>query len=679
VEQYASKPLFKTPPSRALARRPDLNSNLHTAPPAAQHADYRPDIDGLRAIAVVAVVLHHAFPDWLPGGFAGVDIFFVISGYLINSIILRDLQGGCFSFATFYARRVKRIFPALLLVLATAMVMGWFRLIPVDYQALGKHLLGGAGFVSNFVLWQEAGYFDVESHSKPLLHLWSLAIEEQFYLLWPLALFMLHRWRLSALRSIVVILTLSFALNMALVWDHPTAAFFNPAARVWELMLGALLAAVHLHPAGWQALLGRAAPSRTSPPAGAAWMTWGGALLLVLAFALLHPQRAFPGAWALLPTLGTVLLIAAGPHSLINRRILSSKPMVWIGLISYPLYLWHWPLLTFAYLREGEAPTWTTQLAWVAVSVLLAWLTYRLVEKPLRFGRLNRRAVTAALCTAMVGVAAAGTTIQHQKGFDERFPPAVRELMNKGGRQAVIQGWRQNDCMLDFRVPVTEYKDFCIEQKRPLIFLWGDSHAGSLYPGFKALQESGRYDFGIGERSGAICPPVLGIEPRPLCKSLNDNAIEAIRQAKPDVVVLYAWWHHPRYDLKNLEATVAELKRAGVPRIIMLGAVPYWQGPLPRILLDAWKKGPVTQPPPLRLKTGLDPKLEAITNQMRARADAMGIEFISGMSYFCNSEGCLTRLSQNATEPLTYDYGHLAPDAVRYYVEQLAPLIFPGR
>nr|WP_310310824.1 acyltransferase family protein [Hydrogenophaga palleronii] len=652
---------------------------MTTSPSPAHHAEYRPDIDGMRAIAVTAVVIHHAFPHLLPGGFVGVDIFFVLSGYLISTIILRSLVDGHFTFSDFYIRRVKRIFPALLLVLIFTAAMGWQRLIPSDYAELGKHLLGGAAFISNFLLWQEAGYFDSESLSKPLLHLWSLAIEEQFYLLWPLCLYLLHRWRLSAIRSIALILLVSFFVNLALVSDHPVAAFYNPAARVWELMLGALLAAIQLHPAGWRGLLGLPATQKQAPEQAAAWMAWAGALLLGLGLALLHPQRAFPGAWALLPTLGTVLLIAAGPNSLINRTLLASRPMVWVGLISYPLYLWHWPLLTFAHLRAGDTPAWTTQLTWVAVAILLAWLTYQLVEKPVRFGRFNRRALIAALCTAMLGAAAAGTTIHQKKGFDERFPPSVRELMTRGGKKAVIQGWRDGDCMLDFRVPASNYKDFCIEQKRPLIFLWGDSHAGSLYPGFKALQESGRYDFGIGERTGAICPPVLGIEPRPLCKSLNDNAIEAIRQAKPDVVVLYAWWHHPRYDLKNLEATVAAIKAAGVPRIIMLGAVPYWQGPLPRILLDAWKKGPVTQPPPLRLKAQLDPKLESITQQMRARAEAMGIEFVSGLDYFCNRNGCLTRLNQDAVEPLSYDYGHLAPDAVRYYIEQLAPLIFRTR
>jgi SGNH domain (fused to AT3 domains) len=253
----------------------------------------------------------------------------------------------------------------------------------------------------------------------------------------------------------------------------------------------------------------------------------------------------------------------------------------------------------------------------------------------------------------------------------------MRDMMSKGGKKAVTEGWRDGDCMLDFRLPATSYKPFCIENKRPLVFLWGDSHAGSLYPGFKALQDSGSHRFGVGERTGAICPPVLGIEPRPLCRSLNDANIEAIRTAKPDVVILYAWWHHRRYDLTNLEATVQEIRKAGVPRIILLGAVPYWKKPLPQILQEEWRKGSVTALPPLRLNESyLDPKLRSVTEQMRARSNAMGIEFISGLDHFCNKEGCLTRVNNSSTQPLSYDYGHLSTSAATYYIQQIAPLIF---
>lgn len=644
---------------------PALNSLHQPHPPV--HT-YRPDIDGLRAVAVLSVLIHHAFPDLLPGGFVGVDIFFVISGYLITGLILDGLADNRFSFADFYARRIRRIFPALLLVLGCTAVIGWYRLTPDEYAALGRHMLAGAAFVSNFVLWQEAGYFDAESAGKPLLHLWSLAIEEQFYLVWPLLLFMLFRWRHQAvLRVTALLLLASLALSLALVRDHPEAAFYNTAARLWELLIGALLAV-------WQQR--RPAAMSASGRTAALALSVAGLALLATALAVLHPQRQFPGLWALLPTVGTALLIAAGPHTWIHRRLLAARPMVWIGLISYPLYLWHWPLLSVAHLQTGGEAPWTWRLALVVLSVALAALTYVLLERPLRYGRMNRRLLVTVLCGSMAGMAAAGVVGVRQQGFEQRFPPEVRQLTTGGGTRMVAQGWRNKDCMLGFRVPPSAFKDFCIEDRRPLVFLWGDSHANSLYPGFKALQDSGLYDFGIGERGGAICPPILGIEPRPACREINNDTIEAIRQHRPDVVVLYAWWHHRNYDLAPLEATVSELRAAGVPRIILLGAVPFWQGPLPRVLFDAWRKGPVSRLPPLRLKEQLDPQLEAITQEMRRRSQAMDIEFISGLDAFCNEDGCLTRLSEDAVEPLSYDYGHLAPAAVTYYVQWLAPKIF---
>ena len=212
-----------------------------------------------------------------------------------------------------------------------------------------------------------------------------------------------------------------------------------------------------------------------------------------------------------------------------------------------------------------------------------------------------------------------------------------------------------------------------IDTATPILFL----NTGKLFGETLRYRDTLQGRFGLGERAAAICPSVLGIEPRPLCKSLNEANIQAIRDVKPDVVILYSWWHNKRYDLRNLEATVAEIKKAGVPRIIMLGAVPYWKKQLPQILLEEWKKGPPMKRPPMRLKDEfLDPGVRAATASMRARAQKMNIEFISGMDYFCNEQGCLTRMSEDSSQPLSYDYGHLSTGAAAYYVEQLAPLIF---
>ena len=628
---------------------------------------YRPDIDGLRAIAVLAVVLHHASPIRFPGGFVGVDIFFVISGYLISNIILQQLGKGSFSFADFYARRVKRIFPALTLVLISTLAMGWFWLAPLDYQVLGKHTLAAGGFVSNLVLWSEVGYFDKASFNKPLLHLWSLAIEEQFYIVWPLLLGLLYRWRAQPQRLIVTLLIASFALNLYLVRSDTTAAFYNPLARFWELLMGAWLAARHVQ-----------ATNHGTPPAWRAHaLSSLGLVLLVAVMIKVTPESRFPGWWAFVITAAMVMLIAAGPQAWFNRLVLSSKPFVWVGLISYPLYLWHWPLLSFLHIKFGADSSSLARFGAVGLSVVLAWLTYRVLEKPIREGRWGHRTTLWGLAATMAVVMGLGAWVNSQQGFANRYPPLISDMLTKGGRATIVEGWRDGDCMLDFGLPATSYKDSCIDDKKPLVFLWGDSHAGSIYPGFKALQDSGRYTFGIGERTGAICPPILDFEPRPLCKSLNDASIEAIQQSRPDVVILYAWWHHQPYDLSNLETTVQAIKDAGVPRIIMLGAVPYWRADLPAILLEAWKKGPVQAAPPLRLKEAdWQPGLVQASERMRQRAADMGIEFINGMDYFCNAEGCLTRMSAESQQPISYDYGHLTVEASTYYIEQIAPLIF---
>ena len=285
---------------------------------------YRPDIDGLRAIAVVSVILHHALPEQFKGGFVGVDVFFIISGYLISSIILAGLRKERFSFVDFYAKRIKRIFPALTLVFVTTLVMGWYLLGPPDYKQLGKHVFAGSAFVSNLAFWREAGYFDANSVNKPLLHLWSLAIEEQFYLLWPLTLFLLHKWRSNIIRVVFVLILVSFAINMGLVKDHPTAAFYNPLARFWEMLIGALLAAMQTYRLGWGAVfrpgvwgkgpdeLPERHPLRNNIYA------WAGAAMLLLVLVRITPERTFPGWWALLPTVGTALLISCRAQGLVQ-------------------------------------------------------------------------------------------------------------------------------------------------------------------------------------------------------------------------------------------------------------------------------------------------------------------------------------------------------------------------
>jgi peptidoglycan/LPS O-acetylase OafA/YrhL len=361
---------------------------------------YRPDIDGLRAVAVLAVVIFHAFPAALPGGFVGVDIFFVISGYLITGILLDGMQVRQYSLAQFYARRIRRIFPALVTVLLATWAMGWFCLTGDEYRELGKHVLAGAGFVSNWAFWTEAGYFDQTASAKPLLHLWSLGVEEQFYIVWPLLMFVAVRLRRVALICAVTGL-LSFVSAIWLVRYHPSAAFYWPTSRMWELAAGAGLA---IAASGGCAERNDNAHSASSI----------GLLLCAVSFIVLNSRLPFPGWFAIPPVLGAVALIAAGPKGVANRLLLGNSVAVWFGKISYALYLWHWPLLSLCFILADGEPPLGVRIGIIAVSIALAWLTTVLVERPIRLGAPAGWKLIVP-CVLMLGVAYLGS-ITYQRG-----------------------------------------------------------------------------------------------------------------------------------------------------------------------------------------------------------------------------------------------------------------------
>jgi peptidoglycan/LPS O-acetylase OafA/YrhL len=467
---------------------------LPTQPQAAgqapsAHPAYRADIDGLRAFAVLSVVLYHAFPARLPGGFAGVDIFFIISGFLIGSILIASLQQGVFSFADFYARRVRRIFPALLLVMSACLAFGWFALFPDEYKALGKHVFGGAGFLSNFFLWNEVGYFDTAAETKPLLHLWSLGIEEQFYIFWPVLMLLAFKRRVSLFKLALGVAALSFLVNVAGVHKFASATFYSPASRVWELLLGTMLAYMSVN--GLSLLTG----VRRQQPDGAAdslidfssprvrsVQSFLGFGLLLASLAALRAERHFPGWWALLPTLGALLLIAAGPQAWCNRVLLSNRVAVWFGLISYPLYLWHWPLLSFARIIESGLPSSKIRGAAVAAAVVLAWLTYRLLERPLRGTVHGRRKVTV-LAALMVLLAAAGGLLYKKDGLPLRASVTASAAQQKA---LILVEDVANAKACKERYGFASLYEYCLlddVKKDPTVVLIGDSHAYHVVAG----------------------------------------------------------------------------------------------------------------------------------------------------------------------------------------------------
>ncbi|MEW5851748.1 MAG: acyltransferase family protein [Myxococcota bacterium] len=454
------------------------------SPPLAE-ARYRADIDGLRAVAVLGVVGFHAFPGWVQGGYVGVDVFFVISGYLISTIILGGLRAGTFSFATFYARRIKRIFPALLLVLCACLAFSWFALFTDEYRQLGKHVAGGAGFVANLILRNEAGYFDNAADTKPLMHLWSLGIEEQFYFIWPLLLFLAWRRGLHPLVMVLAVAAVSFALNIRGVGRDAVGTFYSPQTRFWELLVGAVLAQVTLQhanvaqPPGRQSLGDLWGPSPDERLGNLKSVL--GCSLIAAGMLLLTRARAFPGGWALLPTLGAFFVISAGPRAWLNRVVLSHPLMVWVGLISFPLYLWHWPLLSLAHIIVPSKPSVALRLGAILASFILAWLTYRLLEQPIRHGGRGGAKV-AVLCTLMLLVGGAGYAAYHQDGVPTReivtLNPSAKSLVLGAGEELVEQACGVSD--EERKVLQSCYRS---RGGAPRYALWGDSKAHALFWG----------------------------------------------------------------------------------------------------------------------------------------------------------------------------------------------------
>ncbi|MET0321190.1 MAG: acyltransferase family protein [Duganella sp.] len=598
----------------------------NSAAPSDQHLKYRADIDGLRAIAVLAVVGFHAFPQYIRGGFIGVDIFFIISGFLISTIIFKNLDAGNFSIAEFYRRRVKRIFPALLLVLISCMAFGWFFLLADEYRQLGKHTAGGAIFISNILLWQESGYFDASADVKPLLHLWSLAVEEQFYIFWPLILAIAwkKKWNLSI--TVILLALLSFAVSVVYLRTDPTAAFYSPQSRFWELMMGSLLAYTALYR---PQLLQRFRNVRSA----------AGFLLLAAGLLLINKQSAFPGWWALLPTVGACLIISAGPTALLNKKVLSSRLFVWFGLISYPLYLWHWPIFSFLHIVEGAPPARHIKLVAIVLSIVLAWLTYRLIERPVRNNTVMiARHSSVVFPLVMLVVGSAGYYCYAKDGLEGTGYRLAGKSMFADNFENSYPDWhyvRSHDILNQYRedcnfydipkflaggntlIPRPALTASCHVRDKAhakSVFIWGDSHAEHLNYGLKNHLPR---EWQILQVASSGCMPdanVVAPSTTDYCAQSNWFAMQSIRQAAPDVVLIA---QSTGQSIDQFRALHAKLTAAGVKKVIFAGPVPHWEQALPKIVLrKLWENTPQ------RTFVGLDQAVYDNNSDLRAHFEA---------------------------------------------------------
>lgn len=642
---------------------------------------YRADIDGLRAVAVLAVIAFHAFPAVLSGGFIGVDVFFVISGYLITGIMLDAAAAGRLSIAGFYGRRIRRIFPALLIVLAAVYAAGWFLLFEDRFAQLGRHVAGGAGFASNLLLWQEAGYFDASAETKPLLHLWSLGIEEQFYLAWPLLVYMAWRRRAGVLALALVAGAASLAFNLYSIRQDLVGTFYAPATRAWELMGGSVLACVVRPGAiagGWAGTVYATLVPRLS------WrhaMSAAGLAAIVAAAAGLDGTRHYPGAWALIPVTGAALLIASGSDGFVNRRLLAWRPMVWIGLISYPLYLWHWPLLAFARLWQAGEPSLAIRGGAVVIAFALATLTYRAIETPIRFGGL-RRGVVPALSMAMAVVCLIGWQTYRRDGF----PMRAINLTDRAHFTNYYNGIKQQQMPAAYRAEC-DFMDWATEAtktaiapectqpgSRRTLLLWGDSFAQALSSGIRAMLPS---DARLAQVTTSHCQASIEANefgvPGGRCSRANAFAMSAVTALRPEIVIVAQRAAHEDTDWNAFAAAV---RAAGAGRVVLVGPSPQWLPSLPAIVVARyWPQ------PPGYVSEGLDRGMLATDRALAARyLQSMALEYVSLMDRLCTSEGCRSTVpGTNPSELITFDMGHLTPRGSAYVVQLALRDVLLGR
>jgi peptidoglycan/LPS O-acetylase OafA/YrhL len=617
---------------------------------------YRADIDGLRAVAVLLVFAYHLetfaagyVAAW--GGFVGVDVFFVISGFLISSVILREIDSASFSIKEFYRRRIRRIFPALVVMMLVTAIVSSYYMLPTQLYAFAKSLLAATFSISNFYFLSTAGYFS-SNIDKPLLHTWSLAVEEQFYILFPLFLLVLRRFFPRRFKSaIVAVATASFILSVWVVHSSPTTAFYLPTTRAWELLLGAMLS-IDLFP-------------RVHTAAGRNLLSVVG-LLAILIPGFIYINVPFPGASALAPCAGAAFIIAAGETgSSFVGRLLSLKPVVFIGLISYSLYLWHWPIILFqhmAMIQPRNASNHMIKGSIVVFAFAVATLSWRFIETPFRKGNLMLKGASAfrfAGASAAI-LAVFGCTILVSRGLPSRY--SQRQLVLASYVDYTAPG-QEGVCSIESGGPAKFNVAHCLHQdpSKKNYLLIGDSHAAHLWYGLQKTFP----EINFLEASASGCEPSVQAKPdsspfqrldrrlfTDFCRPLMDYVFnDYLKTHHVDRILLAARWEEDA--LPRLDVTIHTLKARGLD-ILLFGPIVQYDSDLPWLLVTSLRE----RDPNLPLRHRLT-DLEALDQQMGMLAQRWDVGYVSYFKMLCQGRECAEYVNNDT--PLQSDYGHLTP------------------
>ncbi|HWM70015.1 MAG TPA: acyltransferase family protein [Steroidobacteraceae bacterium] len=575
---------------------------------------YRADIEGLRAVAVLPVVAYHVAPWALPGGFVGVDIFFVISGFLITQLLLDDIDTGRFSLAGFYERRIRRILPALVAMLVVTFALGMRYCMPDELTDLSKSLIAATLSVSNFYFYNTSGYFDGLTSAKPLLHTWSLAVEEQFYIFWPLFLAMgsRHFSKPLLIRMTLLITATSLAASIYGAFQWPTATFYLPLSRFWELGAGGLLA------------MGLAA--RELGAAARNLLASVGLALIVGSVLLITAAMPFPGALALPPVCGAMLVIVAGRDGdSWVARLLSIRPVRFVGAISYSLYLWHWPIVVFQqhYSFLPQMRGGVTKILVLLISFVLAAASWKFIEQPFRSGRFRPSAqrLVKIAATAATIVLVFGGIGWATDGMPLRY--SARELQMVAELNRVSNaGWRADRCFLYNEQTDWSLAPECmnLSEHKPNYLLLGDSHAAQLWGGFRDTFP----EVNFIQASASGCLPTIAhkIKESAKCSQLIDSVIhEQLTTGHVDNVVLIAKW--TAASLENVATTLDWMKQQGI-RVTLVGPTLVYDSPVPRLVIAAMRASDPMLPHRHVISDDI-----VLDEQMAELAKAHGVEYVS--------------------------------------------------
>jgi peptidoglycan/LPS O-acetylase OafA/YrhL len=619
---------------------------------------YRSEIDGLRALAVTSVILFHAGVSIVSGGYVGVDIFFVISGFLITTIILGEIQSGTFSIVKFYERRVRRILPALFFVMFLCVPVAWVVLSPYDMKYFSKSLAYVSIFLSNTIFYKQSGYFDAASELKPLLHTWSLGIEEQYYVFFPVLLILLWRYaRAYVLHTFAAIFIISLLYTQHLIQVKPAAAFYLLQSRIWELMAGSITAVLVS-----KNLYGYDAEKLKNP------LSITGFALLIISILYFDKTTPFPSFYTLMPIIGTVLIIMFGTEKTIVARIFSFKPVVGIGLISFSAYLWHQPIFAFYRHHSDLEPALTEMLSLTALVLILAILTWKFIEQPFRNkGFLTRKQIFSIAFAISLGFISFGLVGYYNNGFLNRLSENDKQI---NAYRKHSGDWRTESCFLWLLPGKFSFSPECFDHgnQAESILLWGDSHAAALYTGIRKKTSK------ITQLTGAGCPPLLnhgGFEPRKECAEANTFASEFVRDRKPGTIFLHAVWneHDETQMLNSLDHTLRYIKTASPDsKVFLIGPVPQWKPTLPDYAL----RKHVSLARETYLKMPMYQKLRALDIKIQRLSMENKISYISPLTRMCKNDECLVVGKVNAKFALTaVDYGHLSEEGADILAEYI--------